>query len=64
MCHRRRDIDNLYTAAPLDYFAGGGIVRPRTPAKPPRVVQLVVQSPCRDQHELAESLEITGQRGG
>ena len=31
---------------------------------PAAVVQLVVQSPCRDQYELAESLKNTGQRGG
>ena len=32
--------------------------------EPAPVVQLVVQSPCRDQYELAESLKNTGQRGG
>ena len=54
----------IYIAAPPDYFAGGGVARPRTYSSPPRVVQLVVQSPCRDQLELAESLKNTGQRGG
>ena len=32
--------------------------------EPAPVVQLVVQSSCRDQYELAESLKNTGQRGG
>ena len=32
--------------------------------EPAPVVQLAVQSPCRDQYELADSLKNTGQRGG
>ena len=51
-------------ANPQGQPAGSHAGRTFVTREPAPVVQLVVQSPCRDQYELAESLKNTGQRGG